>query len=733
VAATAGSDCKASENARAASASTGVAVAEHAASAEPRGPIGLFALKHDDTFLVADALGDVVGEGDGLFRDDTRVLSRWQLSIGGRPPSLLGAAISGDNVFFRANVTNRPLPPLGDSATPQGVIHLERARFIWQETLFERLRFTNYGEHQVFAPLAFGFAADFADIFEVRGIARASRGRMLNPATGERFVTLRYEGLDGMLRECAISFSEAPQSLGEASAQWSLMLPEHTRHELYIEIGPHRSSPDRARFRAAAARARTNMRLRGRRGARSSSSRRVFDVWMDKSRADLALLTTPLPSGPYPYAGIPWFSTPFGRDGIITALQTLWLEPALARGVLSFLAENQARETSAFDDAAPGKIMHETRKGEMAATGEVPFRKYYGGVDATPLFVMLAGAYAERTGDMAFIDFLWPSLIAAMQWIDGEGDSNGDGFVDYARARPTGLANQGWKDSVDSVFHADGRFPGGPIALVEVQGYAYAARLAMADLAALRGDADAARSWHDRADATRDRVEREFWMPEHGFYGIALDGEGRLCRVCASNAGHLLYTGLPSAARAQSVTENLLSSAFDSGWGLRTLASGQARFNPMSYHNGSVWPHDTAICAAGMARYGHRSAAAHVLNECFAAAMHFGLRMPELFCGFRRTTGEPPVGYPVACLPQAWSSGAVFMLLQACLGLRIDGLRREIHVDRPELPPGIDRLAIERLCIGDEHVGLVFERRGDRVEVSSSAKFPDALRVVVRV
>ena len=711
-----------------------VPAVEKAAPVEPRGPIGLYALKHDDTFLVADALGDVSGEGDGLFRNDTRVLSRWQLSIGGISPSLLGAAVSRDNVFFRANVSNRPLPPLGGAATPQGVIHLERARFLWQQRLYERLVFTNYGERDLAAPLSLEFAADFADIFEVRGITRKEKGRTLAPDIAAEWVVLRYEGLDDVLRTCAISFSETPSSLTEERAEWRLVLPHHARRILYIEIGPDRQGmPDEARFRAAAASARSDMRFRRRRGARACSSARLFDEWVDKSRADLALLTTALPTGPYPYAGIPWFSTPFGRDGIITALQTLWLEPALARGVLTFLAENQARETSPFDDSAPGKIMHEMRKGEMSATREVPFRRYYGGVDATPLFVMLAGAYAERTADMAFIDYLWPSLNAAMAWIDDDGDSNRDGLLDYERARPTGLANQGWKDSVDSVFHADGRIPGGPIALVEVQGYVFAARLAMSDLAARRGDADAARRWRDRALSLRKLVEARFWMPELNFYGIALDGEGELCRVRASNAGHLLYTGLPSAVRAHHVAEQLLSAAFDTGWGLRTLATEQARFNPMSYHNGSVWPHDTAICAAGVARYGNREGAAHVLNECFGAAMHFGMRLPELFCGFPRMAGEPPVGYPVACLPQAWSSGAVFMLLQACLGLRIDGHKQEIHIERPRLPPGIDRLVIDRLAVGDEHVALVFERSGDRVAVSSSNEPSDAPRVLVRV
>ena len=444
------------------------------------------------------------------------------------------------------------------------------------------------------------------------------------------------------------------------------------------------------------------------------------------------MLTTEMPTGPYPFAGIPWFSTPFGRDGIVTALQVLWLDASLARGVLQFLAESQAHGTSAFDDAAPGKILHETRKGELAAIGEVPFARYYGGVDTTPLFVMLAGAYARRTGDLAFVDRLWPSLEAAMAWIDGSSDSNRDGFVYYARTNRIGLVNQGWKDSIDSIFHADGAMAEPPVALVEVQGYVYAARRAMAWLAERRGDAHRAQEWRRRAKELRAAVEKRFWLSGLGYYAIAIDGSGRPCRVRASNPGHLLYTGLPSPPRARRVIEQLLSAAFNNGWGLRTLASDQPRFNPMSYHNGSVWPHDTAICAAGMAAYGHRHAAATLLSASFEAAMHFEMRLPELYCGFVRRTGEPPVGYPVACLPQAWSSGAAFMMLQACLGVAIDGLAGVLRIDRPELPRGVEHLSLRGVAVGNAHVDVAFERFGDRVVAAPIGAVPPSVEIIVR-
>ncbi len=466
------------------------------------------------------------------------------------------------------------------------------------------------------------------------------------------------------------------------------------------------------------------MRRRRRRGARLKTSGRIFNECIDKSGADLALLTSDLDTGPYPYAGIPWFSTPFGRDAIITALQTLWLDPGLARGVLEFLAAHQAQEVSAFRDSAPGKIMHETRKGEMTARNELPFGQYYGGVDTTPLFVMLAGAYGERTGDLDFVRKLWPALRAAMAWMDGPGDSNGDGFLDYARAESTGLANQAWKDSEDSIFHADGSFPVGPVAVLEVQGYSFAARIAMAALARRLGDPVEAEHWDSNAEALRAAVEARFWMPECRFYGIALDGKGELCRVRASNVGHLLYCGLPEPERALSVAEQLLTPAFNSGWGMRTLAEGEARYNPMSYHNGSVWPHDSGLAAAGVARYGRRDATVRLLNQTFETAVHFGMRLPELFCGFARLPGEAPIAYPVACLPQAWAAGSVFMMLQACLGIRIDGWRGEIHVHNPALPDGIDHLRITELKVGDSTTDLLFHRVGSGVVVFPERQSP---------
>jgi glycogen debranching enzyme len=689
-------------------------------------------LKDGDSFLIANAYGDIGNESDGLFHDDTRLLSAYRLRIAGLQPELLSASVTRDNVFFVAHLTNRPLPPLGGPAVLPGLIHVVRTRFLCGNRLYECMRCHNYGLHAMQTPLRLEFDADFRDMFEVRGSIRAARGTLMPVQADASGVLFGYRGLDDRLRTSSITFSREPLRLGVDFAEFGMELPAGGRDELFIEIGlVPEATPSRARYRHAAAHACRTMRGRRRRGSSVRSAGPLFTAWMERSRADLALLTSDLPTGPYPFAGIPWFSTPFGRDAVITALQTLWLNPGLARGVLAFLAVHQAQEESAFLDAAPGKIMHETRKGEMAALKELPFGLYYGGVDTTPLFVMLAGAYARRTGDLAFIDTLWPALRAATAWIERVCDANPHGFLDYARGERSGLANQGWKDSEDSVFHADGRIPHGPIALVEVQGYVFAALRAMAELALRRGEREAAAHWSARAESLRIAVEHHFWMPERNFYGIAIDGDGALCRVRASNPGHLLYVGLPSPERAALASTQLLSAAFSTGWGVRTLAEGEARYNPMSYHNGSVWPHDTALCAAGIARQGDRRDCVRLLRAIFETATHFEMRLPELFCGFARAQGATPVSYPVACLPQAWAAGSGFMLLQACLGVDVDGWRSEILVDRPQLPLGVDQVALRGLAVGPRTVDVVFQRVGDHVVAFTEG--PDADAVPLRI
>jgi glycogen debranching enzyme len=691
----------------------------------------LLSIKEGDTFLVADAWGDVLGGADGLFSDDTRVLSRFRLLIGEKRPSKLSFGLSRDNADFTFNGANLALPPVGGRATPRGVIHVERKRSIHGGRLFERLRLTNFGLDEVMLPIAFEFGADFRDMFEVRGMRRAARGVLAEPHLTGRGVVFGYLGLDGVERSGAVMFSEPPWRLTASRADFMFAVAPGKRMDLYVEAGPgEKETPVRERFVDAIAAARRVVREVKDRGAGLTAADGAFGAWLEQSRADVAVLTTALPTGLYPYAGIPWFSTPFGRDGIITAWQMLWLDPSLAKGVLTYLAGRQATALSAFGDAAPGKIMHETRRGEMAALKEIPFGLYYGGVDTTPLFVALAGAYLRRTGDLALVRRLWPALMAAVRWLDDYGDSNGDGLIDYARAADSGLSNQGWKDSVDSIFHDDGRFACGPIALVEVQGYAFAAWQAMAFMAARLGE-PGSQAWSARAEVMREVVEERFWMERRGFYALAIDGQGDPCGPLTSNPGHLLFVGLPTPERAAKVTQRLLSAKFDSGWGIRTLAVGTTRFNPMSYHNGSIWPHDTALAVAGMARYGERAGAAKVLFDLFEASKSFEMRMPELLCGFVRQPDEPPIAYPVACMPQAWAAGSTFMMLQACLGLSIDAERREVRLARPTLPLGVDQLSLAGLGVGDACVDIDFQRLGGRIAAVPGPSSDRSVSVVI--
>ncbi len=403
------------------------------------------------------------------------------------------------------------------------------------------------------------------------------------------------------------------------------------------------------------------------------------------------MMTSETAEGPYPYAGVPWFSTVFGRDGLITALQMLWIQPALARGVLGHLAATQATEDAPSRDAQRGKILHEVRHGEMAALMEVPFARYYGSHDATPLFVVLADAYYRHTADLAFIEQLWPNIERALAWIDG------------------------------------------PIALCELQAYVYAARLGAANLADALGRAERASQLRAQAATLRIRFEEAFWVEELGTYGIALDGDKRLCRVRTSNPGHCLFGGIVGPERAARVADELLSDAMYSGWGIRTLAAGQPRYNPISYHDGSIWPHDNAITALGLGRAGFPDHAARVMAGLFAASRQFDLaRLPELFCGFSRRPGEGPTHYPVACSPQAWASGAVFMLLQACMGLEIDAPRRTLRFDHARLPVFLDHLRIGNLAVGDARIELLLGRQPQGMSVDVIRRRGDVEVVTVK-
>ena len=679
-------------------------------------------LKQGETFAIFDRYGDITPTGlgeEGIFHCGTRFLSALSLKIADERPLLLGSTARRDNSRVAVDLTN---PDMALDGTPlrSGTVHIARTKVLWDATCHERIVIRNFGEELIELPLLMRFAADYADIFEVRGMDRARRGTRLEPRIEDGAIVLAYEGLDGARRTTRIELDPAPDELVQRGARYRLDLVAGHAVELELRVSCALEAPVRKMpFASALERATEAIRSRTDHSAHISSSSDLFNDWLDRSLADVVMMTSETEQGPYPYAGVPWFSTVFGRDGLITAFQLLWVQPSLARGVLRFLAATQAASDEPARDAQPGKILHELRRGEMAALMEVPFGRYYGSHDATPLFVMLADAYHRQTGDLEAVRELWPNIERALEWIDGPADVDGDGFIEYARRTSIGLVAQGWKDSSDAIFHADGTLAEGPIALCELQAYAYAARLGAANIAEALGQLDVAAALRERAEQLRVRFEEAFWIEELGTYGIALDGEKRLCRVRTSNPGHCLFAGIAAPDRASRVADDLLSDAMYTGWGIRTVAAGARRYNPMSYHDGSVWPHDNGIAALGVSRYGHPDHAARIIDGLFDASRHFDLaRLPELFCGFTRRPGEGPTRYPVACSPQAWASGAVFMLLEACLGLEIDGARRTVRLNHGRLPLFLDRLRIENLAVGDARVDLELERQTHGIGVN---------------
>ena len=691
-------------------------------------------LKAGDMFGLFDHYGDIVagpGSPEGLYYRDSRILSRFLLSVAGRRPLLLGSVVTDDNLLLKADLTNPDLfDEDGRLRLPRDTLHIMRTRILHGASCLERLRLQSFATEPLDIALELAFASDFADLFEVRGHRPTARGEGHAERIGDGCVVLAYRARDGRRQRTVLTFDPPPDRLTLEEAEWRLRLEPGARHLLHVyvdvEEGEACRREERRTFAGCLREARRSLRRTSSRATAILTSNELFNEIVRRAIADLYMLITDTPWGPYPYAGIPWFSTPFGRDGIITAMQMLWLDPEVARGVLRFLAATQAAEEDPEADAEPGKILHETRQGELARLREVPFGRYYGSVDATPLFVVLAGMYFARTRDIATIRALWPNIVAALDWIDRYGDRDGDGFVEYVRASRTGLANQGWKDSADSVFHADGRLAEGPIALVEVQGYVYAARRHAAEIARALGQWDRARREEEAAARLARRFDDAFWSEELGCYALALDGDKRPCLVRSSNAGQLLYTGIVPQERAAILADLLLGSRFFSGWGIRTVAAGEARYNPMSYHNGSIWPHDNALIAQGLAAYGFRDEALRVLSGLVDAAGYMDLRrLPELFCGFPRQPTTGPTHYPVACSPQAWASGAILLLLQACLGLRIDAAARMVQFVHPRLPPFLDEVRLRNLRLGEAHVDLLLRRHGQDVAVNLLAREGD--------
>ena len=699
-------------------------------------------LKHGASFAMFDEFGDILEFAHspaGLFHHDTRYLSRLHFTLEGHRPMVLSSTVQPDNVMLDVDLTNPDLfDAEGRSILAKDTFHIARAKFLWEAACYELFTVTSYSESPRRLHLALDFAADFADLFEIRGHRRSRRGTVRARLEAPAEVRFEYESLDGLPRSTRICFAPRPTSLevdgAEGRAEFHLQLASRERRPIALTVqcleGEAPPAAERRFFVMRRVARRSLLAARADAPVIETSSPVVNSI-LERSSADLAMLMTDTPQGAYPYAGVPWFSTPFGRDGLLTALEMLWIEPAVARGVLRYLAAHQGGRVDAGADMEPGKILHEVRECELARLGEVPFGRYYGSIDSTPLFVALAGLYWERTRDKETLKAIWPNVLAALDWIEHWGDRDGDGFVEYDRRRESGLRNQGWKDSDDAVFHADGRLASGAIALCEVQGYVYLAYRVAARLAADMDDVRLSAGLTLKAETLRRKFEDAYWDEEIGTYALALDGDKRPCAVRTSNAGQLLFTGICAPERAARVVEGLFGPDFFTGWGIRTVNRRERRYNPASYHNGSVWPHDNALIGLGLARYGHCSEALSLTSALFDAASHMHLRrLPELFCGFERKRGKAPTLYPVACAPQAWAAVAPYALLQACLGIEVDCGRAKLKLRKPRLPHFIDWMTVKRLSVGGTKVDLLLRRHDSSVAVNLLAR-NDAAEVEV--
>ena len=684
-------------------------------------------LKHDDTFAVFDRYGDIRPTSElgaeGLYHRGTRFLSGFRMRLQGQRMLLLSSNVREDNVLLAVDLMNPDLQHSGQLLIPHGSLHVLRSLFLWDAACHEHLQLCNYSASPIHILVEFDLRSDFADVFEVRGTRRPRRGVVHEPEHAQDGTTvLSYTAVDGASLRTRVQFAPDPDRQAGSCVSFDLQLEAKQSKDLYVMItcesgeGPARSS---VAFERAYGDAHSALHTFESGVCSIQTSNELFNTWVHRSASDLRMLTSATNYGPYPYAGVPWFSTPFGRDGIITALESLWVNPELARGVLSFLASTQADRCDPDADAEPGKILHEMRNGEMARLHEIPFGSYYGSVDSTPLFVMLAAAYHEATGDLVLAEQLWPHVERALSWIDGPGDADADGFVEYGRHACHGLVQQGWKDSHDSVFHADGSPADGPIALCEVQGYVYAAKRGAARLARALGKPERGAELDAAATALRTRFDDAFWCEELSTYALALDGHKRPCRVRTSNAGQCLFSGIVLPQRARVLAEQLLAEEMFSGWGIRTLSAVERRYNPMSYHNGSIWPHDNALIAAGLVRYGLKEHAIRVATGLFDASLFVDLnRLPELFCGFPRRPGEGPTLYPVACSPQAWAAAAPLLLLSSVLGMSVLGGDAQVRFDYPALPAFLEDVELTDLQVGRGRIDLYLHRYPDNVGIN---------------
>lgn len=698
------------------------------------------AIKHGDVFVVSHTDGQIhpgCNCGQGVYYHDTRFLSGLTLELEGRSPVVL--AFSAEHNFFsRMEAMNDAWENPGRPGVKRETMHISATRLV-DGGVQEHIAVRNFNKFDVQTKLTVEIRADFKDIFEVRGFFGKSRpGTFLHPRHEGKQAELIYVGADGRVRHTRLAFDRAPASIEAMSwpethetgvrVTWDVeMAARGGAWEVALSATPcidgagSHGKDDEPQAPIGLARIEELKDAREAGLTRITSPHPGFQQFVTRGIEDLLTLCMPTPDGLFPTAGIPWYCCPFGRDSLITAIQSLPLSPEFAIATLKYLARHQGTKVDPYHEETPGKILHELRRGELAELGETPFSLYFGTIDATPLWLVLLSETYRWTGDLALVRQLWPHALAALEWLDTYGDIDGDGFVEYAASDEKGLSNQGWKDSFDSVVHGDGTLASAPIALSEVQGYTYDARRRMAELARLLGESALADKLAGQAASLKQQFNEAFWCAEEGFYAIALDGGPchqtgtggkRRVRSKTSNPGHGLWSGIIAEDRVPDVVSGLMAPDMFNGWGIRTMSTNDPNYNPISYHDGTVWPHDVSLIVQGMANLGYKDAVARVLTGLYQASEHFDYqRLPELFCGFdRESRFAKPVPYPVACSPQAWAAGTPLLLLTAALGLQPDAAAGALHVVRPQLPSWLPGVELRGLRVGSGHVDLAFRQ-----------------------
>lgn len=688
-------------------------------------------IKHDRTFMLCDRFGDVPQDNPnalGLYFRDTRFLARWELRLDGARPLYLHA--QAERNYSMRIETTLPITRV-DPAGMDKRENLAVSRHRWLESgMRETIRLQNFGATRRRIRVELLFGADFLDLFEVRGAERSRRGAALPPEIGESSVTLRYEGVEGVERRLEISFDPAPKRLTRDAARFEFTLAPQSSVTIEASLRP--VVGDLAPAASSYADLESEYSAWRKECTRFRVDSDLFQRFLDRAVLDLRTMQTDLEGLPAIDAGVPWFSTLFGRDSLITAYETIGVRPELATGTLMALANRQGQQVDEWREEEPGKILHEIRCGEMAAAGEIPHTPYYGSIDATVLWLILYGHVWLWTADRAFAERLWPNVLRALEWIDRFGDADGDGYLEYQKRSEEGLDNQGWKDSRDGILFPDGTIPEPPIALCEVQGYVYDAKTRVAEVARALGHADLAGDLEEQARKLALRFNEDFWMPDQEYFAVALDGSKRQVGSITSNPGHCLWSRIVTPDKARLVARRLRAPDLACGWGIRTLSARNAAFDPIGYHTGSIWPHDNALIAHGLRRYGFDEDAHRVIDQLSLAGSYFrDARYPELYCGFSREDVPLPVEYPVACRPQAWATGAPLLMIRTYGGIFADAPNRILTVQRPSLPQWISRAEIIGLRVGDVRVDLAFTQSGGATAVQVLRRTGD-LDVIVR-